>query len=79
MVWPSHSPDHNSLDNLLFLIKEEIYKPHPELRTTGETNAALEALISAAQASWQHISQYVLNKLCDSMPHRVLDVVDADG
>ncbi len=45
----------------------------------GETEEAMEALIAAAQASWQRISQDVLNKLCDSMPHRVQAVIDADG
>ncbi len=68
MVWPPYSPDLNPIENLWFLLKDEIYKSHPELMTMGETNEALEALIAAAQASWQRISQDVLNKLCDSMP-----------
>ncbi len=43
----------------------------------GKTNKGLMALITVAQASMQHISEDVLNKLCDSMPHQVKAVLDA--
>jgi transposase len=65
MVWPPYLPDFNHIENLLFLLKEEIYICHLELITMGETNEALEALIAATQASWQHISQDVFNILYD--------------
>lgn len=49
MDWPPYSPDLNPIENLWFLLKEAIYKAHPELLDMGNSDAAIEALIAAAQ------------------------------
>ena len=79
MIWPPYSPDLNPIENLWFLLKEAVYKAHPELLNMSDTEAALEALISAAKECWNGIVEGILDKLSDTMPHRVQAVLEAKG
>ena len=78
MVWLPYSPNLNPIEKFWFLLKEAMYKAYPELLTI-QGNGVLEALITAAQEAWDSIGENVLNKLSDTMPHRVQVVLDANG
>ncbi len=79
MEWPVYSPDLNPIENLWFLLKEAIYKSYPELLDMGKDNAAILALIAAAEDAWNELGKDLLNHLADSMPNRVQAALDADG
>ncbi|EDN05333.1 predicted protein [Histoplasma mississippiense (nom. inval.)] len=49
MPWPPYSPDLNPIENLWALLKQEIYKLHPELEHASDTVATKRALIEAAK------------------------------
>lgn len=58
-------------------MKQQIYKLHPELEHTEDTEDICEYLIEAAKA--QHaIEDYILIKLSDTMPHCVKVVIEED-
>ncbi len=79
MSWPAYSSNLNSIENLWFLLKEAIYNRCPHLLDMGNTQEALDLLVAEAMASWDEISDAVLKKLCDSMPHRVQAILSAEG
>ena len=79
MIWPPYSPDLNPIENLWALIKQEIYKLHPELEHAPDNEDTLHRLIAAAREAWQAIEQRVRTKLSATMPHRVRAVIKADG
>ena len=79
MVWPPYSPDLNPIENLWALMKQEIYKRHPELEHAPDTEETLHQLIKAAKEAWQAIDDRVRVKLSATMPHRVKAVIEANG
>lgn len=75
---PPYSPDLNPIENLWFLLKEAILKRCLELlTTTGEEG--LQLLIQTAKDAWEDLYDELLNKLSDTMCHRVQAVLDAEG
>jgi hypothetical protein len=79
MVWPPYSPDLNPIENLWAIMKREIYKNHPELEHSPNTQETLMALVAAAQEAWHDINQEILARLSLTMPHRVAAVIKAEG
>ena len=79
MNWPPYSPDLNPIENLWALLKEQIYKRHPELLIAINTEETLEELIIAAVEVWNDLGDQLLARLCDTMPHRVEAVLKAAG
>ena len=68
--WPRNSPDLNPIENLWSILKRRVDKQKP-------TNSdKLQALI---MQEWAAISQDVAQKLIDSMPGRIAEVLKKKG
>ena len=68
--WPGNSPDLNSIENLWSILKRLVDKQNP-------TNSdKLQALI---MQEWAAISQDVVQKLIDSMPGQIAEVLKKKG
>uniref|UniRef100_A0A4W5Q7D4 Transposase Tc1-like domain-containing protein n=1 Tax=Hucho hucho TaxID=62062 RepID=A0A4W5Q7D4_9TELE len=69
-LWPGNSPDLNPIENLWSILKRQVDKQNP----TNSDN--LQALI---MQEWAAISQDVAQKLIDSMPGRIAEVLEKKG
>jgi transposase len=67
MDWPPCSPDLTPIENLWAIMKQEIYKLYPDLEYAPDSADTLEQLI-----------QGILEKLSNTMPHRVKAVIEAN-
>jgi hypothetical protein len=79
MEWPPYLPDLNPIENLWFLLKEAIYKLRPDLLTMTSEDEILETLVDTAPRAWETIKDRVLQKLAESMLHRLEAVEKAEG
>lgn len=79
MDWPPYVPDLNPIENLWAIMKQEIYKLYPELEHAPDTSDTLEQLVHAAKEAWNSIDSQILEKLSNTMPHRVKAVIEANG
>ena len=68
--WPGNSPDLNPIENLWSILKRRVDKQNP----TNSDN--LQALI---MQEWAAIRQDVAQKLIDSMPGRIAEVLKKKG
>lgn len=55
-----------------------MYRLHPELIDAPNTAETLDLLIRCAIDTWERIGEELLNKLIDTMVHRVKAVIDAE-
>jgi hypothetical protein len=79
MDWPSYSPDLNSIESLWAIMKQEIYKLYPDLEHAPGSADTTEQLIQAAKEAWDSIDNQILEKLSNTMSHRVKAVIEANG
>ncbi|KAJ5471900.1 Transposable element tc3 transposase [Penicillium diatomitis] len=79
MVWPSHSPDLDPIENLWSLLKAEIYKLRPDLIHMKNNDTTKQILVETAQIAWQNIDIKHLGHLTETMPNRVQAIIDSDG
>lgn len=79
MNWPPYSPDLNPIENLWALLKEKMYILHPELVGAPNNAETLDLLIRCAIDTWERLGEQLLNRLIDTMEHRVKAVLDAEG
>jgi transposase len=79
MDWPPYSPDLNPIENLWAIMKQEIYKLHPELEHANDSENTRQLLTQAAKEAWHAIENRVLYKLSVNMPKRVEAVIAAQG
>lgn len=68
--WPANSPDLNPIENLWSIVAEEVYAT--DSRTLAELRRKLES-------AWARVSPALVEKLCDSMPHRFQQVKTNEG
>jgi transposase len=79
MEWPPYSPDLNPIENLWALLKAEMYRLYPELVSAPNNAETLDLLIRCAIATWERLEESMLNRLIDTMKHRVDAVLEANG
>jgi hypothetical protein len=60
-------------------MKQEIYKLYPDLEHAPDTADTLELLIRAAKEARNNIDNQILEKLSNTMLHRVKAVIEANG
>jgi transposase len=79
MEWPPYSPDLNPIENLWTLLKQQIYKIRPDLLHMPNNDATKEILIETAQQAWDELDLGVLERLSETMSHRVEAIIEAEG
>ena len=72
LSWPAQSPDLNPIENLWFQIKSE-------LKISEERLGSMKDLGEVIEDVWNYISIEKVNKLIDSMPRRIKEVIKAKG
>ncbi|DAZ95921.1 TPA: hypothetical protein N0F65_012398 [Lagenidium giganteum] len=72
MDWPSKSPDLNPIENVWGKLSRDVYAGGRQFRTVDELRAQIKE-------SWSRITQEYLNDLIESMPRRLVAVVEATG
>ena len=79
MEWPPNSPDMNP-KHIWDHVKRELHKRYPDTKHLKGSPAAIKAVLKERlTAVWWDIGEEVLNRLIDSMPHRVQELLEAQG
>ena len=80
MRWPPYSPDLNPIENLLAILKLELYRRYPYTKyLRGSAEKVKNVLKERLFKIWWAIGEDVLTRLVESMPERVQAVLEADG
>jgi len=80
MHWPSNSPDLNPIEHLWSHIKRELHHQYPDTwQLKGSPDTIRSILKEHIHKIWWDIGSTVLERLIESMPHRVCAVLDARG
>ena len=80
MDWPPRSPNMNLIENLWAHLKLELHRRYPDTATLrGSPQYIRQRITERAQEVWWSIGEEVLDRLIDSMPHRVQALIDARG
>ena len=79
MDWPPYSSNLNPIENLWALLKAEMYRLFPELVGMANTDATLHFFINCAIRTWDLLGEQLLNRLIDTMTHRVDAILKAEG
>ena len=72
LSWPARSPDLNPIENMWSLLKRRVRR----LLLPGDDLVRLQELL---RQEWGSISQSTVNRLIESMPSRVHDVIQLSG
>lgn len=70
--WPSKSPDLNPIENLWGILVREVYK-------NGKQYDNVPQLKRAILDAWRKVEKTTLQKLVDSMPNRIFEVISKQG
>ncbi|OWZ03690.1 Transposase, partial [Phytophthora megakarya] len=73
MKWPARSPDLNPIENLWAILSRIVYDNGKKQYTS-----VFDLRVAALQA-WDLVDQEVLEKLVDSMPKRLVEVLEMKG
>ena len=80
MNWPPNSPDMNPIENLWSHLEHHLHRRFPDTKYLhGGGPAVKHVLIERLHTVWWEIGEEVLNRLIDSMPHRVQALLAAGG
>ena len=72
---PANSPDLNPIENVWHIFKQRLRKRF----STGERPHSEEQLWGMMEEEWDALDQGVIDRLIDSMPSRILAIVNAGG
>lgn len=70
--WPARSPDQNPIENLWSILAQDVYNK-------GKQYDNINDLKNAIKEAWDRIELHTLRKLADSMPRRILSLLEARG
>jgi hypothetical protein len=76
---PPFSPDLNPIENFWKLLKAKIIELYPELVTMKDNDQKNKLLIRAVQETWEALPEEALNKLAETIQHRVTAIKEARG
>jgi hypothetical protein len=80
MNWPANSPDLSPIEDLWAHLKHELRRQFPDTATlTGSPQTIKAKLREHLHKIWWEIGEEVLNKLVESMPKRVEEVIAVRG
>jgi transposase len=80
MDWPANSPDLSPIENLWAHLKYELHRQYPDMaKLKGLPQTIKATLQERLHKIWWEIGEEVLNKLVESMPKRVKEVIAAGG
>ena len=72
LEWPACSPDQNPIENCWGLLVREVYKDNRQFQTEADLKAAITE-------AWTIISVNTLEKLVESIPLRVFELIQNGG
>ena len=80
MEWPPNSPDMNLIKHLWAHLKLELHKRYPDTKRLSGSPDMIKRVLKVRLAEvWWDIGEDLLNRLIDSMPHRVQVLLSAGG
>ena len=80
MNWPAISPDMNLIENRWAHLKMELHCRYPDTKTLRGGPAMVRKVLQERLAEiWWSIGEKVLDRLVDSMPHRVEALIKVRG
>jgi len=78
--WPPYSPDMNLIENLWAHLKLELHRRYPDTATLfGSPQHIRQCITKRVHEVWWSVGEDVLDRLIDSMPHRVHALIKAHG
>ena len=72
MDWPSRSPDLNPIENLWGILSRRVYANNRQF-------GSIDDLKQVISSEWHKIEPEIMQKLVESMPHRVFALIQAKG
>lgn len=78
--WPPYSPDMNLIENLWAHLKLELPRRYPDTTTLyGLPQYIRQRITERVHEVWWSIGEEVLDRLLDSMPDRMHELIKARG
>ncbi|RCN32416.1 hypothetical protein ANCCAN_21783 [Ancylostoma caninum] len=72
MEWLTCSPDATPMENLWDILVREIYSQGRTFSNTAELKAAITN-------AWSQVDHEILERLVNSMPHRIFEIISKHG
>ena len=72
LEWPANSPDLNPIENVWGLLVRRVYANGRQFKTKNDLKQKMSEC-------WEQISLLELQKLIDSVPHRLIEVIEKNG